>query len=258
MPEQLKESLGQYRLTEDSASMVIRWLSILPQSVIWWRIHLGTTVLMKMSLSRLLCAILCCLVVLGAGGALAHPHVWVTVKSEIVYAADGTVTGIRHAWTFDDMFSTFATQGLESKVKGQFTREELAPLAEVNISSLKEFDYFTRAQADGKKALFNDPADYWLDYGNSVLTLHFTLPFKSPVKARNLELGIFDPTMFVDFVLAEKEPVALAGAPARCQVAVARATSVAARGLNESFFNSLGQSSNFGAQFANKVAVSCP
>jgi len=53
--------------------------------------------------------------------------------------------------TFDDMFSTFATQGLESKVKGKFTREELAPLAQVNVESLKDFDYFTVARANGKK-----------------------------------------------------------------------------------------------------------
>ena len=67
------------------------------------------------------------------------------MKSELVYGADGAATGVRHAWTFDDMFSTFATQGLDSKEKGKFTREELAPLAQVNINSLKEFDYFTIA-----------------------------------------------------------------------------------------------------------------
>ena len=78
-----------------------------------------------------------------AGEASAHPHVWVTMKSELVYAADGTITGVRHAWTFDDMFSTYATQGLESKKKGEFTREELEPLAKVNVESLKEYDYFT-------------------------------------------------------------------------------------------------------------------
>jgi ABC-type uncharacterized transport system substrate-binding protein len=64
-----------------------------------------------------------------ADPASAHPHVWVTMKSAVVYAPDGTVVGVRHAWTFDDMFSTFATQGLESKKKGEFTREELQPLA---------------------------------------------------------------------------------------------------------------------------------
>src|SRR6188474_3816590 len=83
-----------------------------------------------------------------ATAAQAHPHVWVTFKSEVVYAPDGTVTGIRHAWAFDDMFSTFATQGIDAKEKGKFTRQELAPLAEVNVTSLKEFDYFTYVIAD--------------------------------------------------------------------------------------------------------------
>src|SRR5581483_8505386 len=83
--------------------------------------------------------------------AFAHPHVWVTMKSELIYAPDGSVTGVRHAWAFDDMFSAFATQGLEAKTKGQFTREELAPLAEVNVTSLKEYDYFTYATVDGQK-----------------------------------------------------------------------------------------------------------
>ena len=93
-----------------------------------------------------------------AAPAWAHPHVWVTMRTELVYAPDGKITGIRHAWSFDDMFSTFATQGLESKEKGKFTREELAPLAKVNVDSLKEFDYFTYATADGKKAELAEPA----------------------------------------------------------------------------------------------------
>jgi Protein of unknown function (DUF1007). len=29
--------------------------------------------------------------------AQAHPHVWVTMKSEVVYGADGAATGLRHA-----------------------------------------------------------------------------------------------------------------------------------------------------------------
>ena len=80
------------------------------------------------------------------------------MHTELVYAPDGTITGVRHHWAFDDMFSAFATQGLESKEKGKFTREELAPLAKVNVESLKEYDYFTYATADGKKAPLTDPA----------------------------------------------------------------------------------------------------
>ena len=34
---------------------------------------------------------------LGATAAQAHPHVWVTAASEVLYAADGSITGVRHA-----------------------------------------------------------------------------------------------------------------------------------------------------------------
>jgi ABC-type uncharacterized transport system substrate-binding protein len=198
--------------------------------------------------------------VMTASQALAHPHVWVTVKSEMVYAPDGSLTGVRHAWTFDDMFSAFATQGLESKKKGEFTREELKPLAEVNVTSLKEFDFFTTAKADGKKAAFQQPVDYYLEYKDNVLTLTFTLPLEKPVKSKNLQVDIYDPTYFVDFSFAEKDPVALKNAPAACKLAVARPGDPAAQGrqVGEAFFNSLGSSSNYGAQFANKIAVTCP
>jgi ABC-type uncharacterized transport system substrate-binding protein len=74
------------------------------------------------------CAIL--LLWLFMNRAEAHPHVWVTFHGEVLYAADGTMTGVRHAWTFDDMFSAYALQGISRAKKGQYTREELAPLAQ--------------------------------------------------------------------------------------------------------------------------------
>src|SRR5712691_378621 len=126
----------------------------------------------------------------AADAALAHPHVWVTMKSELLYAPDGSVTGVRHAWAFDEMFSTFATQGLETKQKGVFTREDLKPLAEVNINSLKEYDYLTHARANVKKNAINDPVDYWREFNDGLLTLHFRLPLKSPLKAQELNLSI--------------------------------------------------------------------
>src|ERR1044072_4634548 len=156
------------------------------------------------------------------GTASAHPHAWITVKSGLVCAPDGSVTGVRHAWTFDDMFSTFATQGLESKEKGKFTREELAPLAQVNVESLKDFDYFTAAQANGKKAELNAPVDYWLEFTDGLVTLHFSLPFETPVKAESVTVEMYDPSWFVDFSFAQKDPVKLVNAPSACQLAVLR------------------------------------
>jgi ABC-type uncharacterized transport system substrate-binding protein len=199
------------------------------------------------------------MVVAGTAPASAHPHVWVTASSELLYAPDGTLTGVRHAWMFDDMFSTYALQGIEAKTKGVYTREELAPLAQTNVESLKEFAFFTFARVDGKKQRFVDPVDYYLEYKDATLVLHFTLPFKTPFKARQLALEIYDPTYFVDFALQKTDPIHLVGAPASCSLAIQRPSdgTATARMLNEDNFMS-GENSNFGAMFANKVTVDCP
>ncbi|HEY2138150.1 MAG TPA: DUF1007 family protein [Xanthobacteraceae bacterium] len=211
--------------------------------------------------SRVFCRLLLVLasLTLTIGSAVAHPHVWVTMKSELIYAADGTITGVRHAWAFDDMYSAFAVQDLAGKQKDTYTREELAPLAEVNVTSLKEFSYFTFAKVNGKKAAFADPKEYYLDYRNSVLTLHFVLPFATPVKAKALDLQIFDPSYFVDFSFDDNDAVTLVDAPAGCKFSVLRpanATSQAST-LGEAFF-SRPDAWNFGAAFANKIFVKCP
>jgi ABC-type uncharacterized transport system substrate-binding protein len=196
---------------------------------------------------------------LGASAVEAHPHVWITATSELIYAPDGSMTGVRHAWTFDDMFSTYALQGIETKTKGVYSREELGPLAQTNVESLKEFAYFTFAKADGKKAKFEEPVDYFLEYKDAALTLHFTLPLKTPVKAKELALEVFDPAYFIDFKFAEKDPIKLVGAPAACQMQFQRPSdgSASAQKLGEQSFLS-GDNSNYGMMFANKITVQCP
>jgi ABC-type uncharacterized transport system substrate-binding protein len=195
---------------------------------------------------------------LGASPAEAHPHVWITAKSEVVYAPDGSITGVRHAWTFDEMFTTYALQGLASKTKGVYTREELAPLAQTNVESLKEFNFFTFAKADGKKEKFVEPVDYFLEYKDSALTLHFMLPVKTPFKARQTALEVFDPSYFIDFKFDDKDPIKLDGAPAACKHELRRPTEATAnqQRLSEQNFAS-GDNSNYGAMYATKIRVTC-
>jgi len=200
----------------------------------------------------------------AAERAEAHPHVWVTMTEELLYAPDGSVTGVRHAWTFDDMFSAYATQGLEQKTKGEFTHEELQPLAQVNVESLKEYAYFTFAKIDGKrkKDAFVDPVDYFLDYDpkETVLTLHFTLPFKMPVKAKALDVEIYDPEFFIDFGFADNNPVRLVAAPAQCAVALEKPNDgnfPSSMRLDKAFQTSEANA-GMGANFANRISVKCP
>ena len=196
---------------------------------------------------------------LSAGAAQAHPHVWVTAASELIYAPNGSVTAIRHAWTFDDMFSAYALQGTVAKKKGAYTREELAPLAQTNMESLKEYGFFTFTKVEGIKQKFRNPTDYFLEYHDGTLVLHFTLPFEAPITTRQLVVEIFDPSYFVDFSLQKQDPIRLVGAPAACTAAVQRPsdTTAAAQKLSEDTFLN-GVNANYGAMFANRITVDCP
>ena len=199
-----------------------------------------------------------------AAPAQAHPHVWVTMNTDLLYAPDGSVTGLRQAWAFDDMFSAYSTMGIPAKTKGQFTREELQPLAQVNVESLKDYGYFTYGWIDGKqqKDAFTDPIDCWLTYDAkaTVLILHFTLPFKNPVKAKVLKIEIYDPEFFIDFGFAEKNPVKLVDAPLQCALWTEKPPDenfLSQQNLNRAFVPSEANI-GMGMAFANKILVQCP
>jgi ABC-type uncharacterized transport system substrate-binding protein len=194
------------------------------------------------------------------GRAEAHPHVWVTFHSELLYAADGSMTGVRHAWTFDDMFSAYALQGMPHAKKGQYTREELASLAQTNVDSLKEYGYFTFARADGKKLKFSDPVDYWLEYRNPALVLHFTLPLKAPAAAKVMQIEVYDPSIFVDFEFAKDRPVSVSGAPQCVATYDLPHQPTPAEQLRLSQLDNapLDASGTYGETFANKILVKCP
>lgn len=199
-----------------------------------------------------------------ASGVDAHPHVWATVRSEIVFGPDQKITGIRHAWTFDEFYTAMAVQGLDADGDGVYSKEELEPLAKVNVDSLQEFDYFTFVRLAGDDAFLplKPPVEYWVEYDNTALTLHFTLPLETPVapRAKAVTVDVYDPSFFVAFGFAEKAPVTVAGTAAGCAAAVDTPdpeSAEAAKALTEAFFSQLGPNSSYGSQFAQTVTVTC-
>lgn len=159
-----------------------------------------------------------------SSAAAAHPHVWIEAKADIVFDDEGRVTAVRHAWRFDDAYSAFASQGLDTDGDGKLSQEELKPLADVNVESMKDFAYFTFMAAGDRDIDFSTPTEYWLTYDDGLLTLYFTLPTAEPVEVRSLpaEVEVYDPTYFVDFAFVETEGVTLANAPQGCGFEVIR------------------------------------
>jgi ABC-type uncharacterized transport system substrate-binding protein len=203
------------------------------------------------------------LAVLAVGSADAHPHVWVTSRSEVVYDGKGNILGVRQTWDFDEMFSSYATQGLDANNDGVLSRDELKDLAQTNVTSLKEFGFFTFAKLGGKKLLFAPPTDYWLEFNNKTLTLHFFLPFMAPQPQgkKPFVLQIYDPTFFVDFEMSDHDPVVLSKADG-CSVDVRKPPpltadqAAAATSLDQNAFDPV--ATGFGAQFSNTAVAVCP
>lgn len=175
---------------------------------------------------RRLTALLACAIWLTGGAnypAMAHPHVWVTSKAEVVYEA-GKIAAVQHHWTFDEFYTAMAIQGLDTNNDGIYSRQELSELAKVNMDGLKEFDFFTYARQGETKLTFGPPQDYWLEHANGILTLHFKLPLTAPLEAgaKGFQFAVYDPSAFIAFELAKGEPVTLAGAPQGCRVTVGK------------------------------------
>lgn len=198
------------------------------------------------------------------GEAAAHPHVWATVRSEVVFGPDRKITGIKHAWTFDEFYSAMAVQGLDADEDSVYSKKELDPLAKVNVDSLDDFGYFTFVRAAGEEKFLplKPPEDYWVEYGDGVLTLKFTLPLETPLDpgTEGVTLDVYDPSFFVAFGFAEKDPVTIAGAPKGCTAKMDipdPEAAEAAKALTESFFSELGPGSDYGSQFAQNVTVLC-
>lgn len=181
---------------------------------------------------------------------LAHPHIWVSTRTTVLYE-NGAIVGLRHAWTFDEYYTAMAIDGLDTNKDGVYSREELAELAKVNVEALKEFGYFTFPKLKGQDLAVEAPKDYYLEHStrapkaahaaNSVppssgadkiaaaaakptkeLTLYFTLPLAKPVlaEAEGFSFSLGDASFFIAFEPAATDPAQLGeGAPKGCRIA---------------------------------------
>ena len=200
-----------------------------------------------------------CALVGTATAALAHPHVWVTARAELLYEG-GRLRAVRHHWTFDEGYSAVSVEGLDVNRDGKTTPDELAELARTNTTSLVDFGYFTQLKAGGAKQGFGAPRNERMVFENGRTTLTFELPLAAAAPGRMVVLDVYDPTFFVDFRTADGEDaVTLAGAPPGCKLKITRPKPMVEQGkqLDESLYQSLAGSKDFVDQAARAMAI-CP
>jgi len=147
----------------------------------------------------------------------AHPHIWIDARAVVVFNADGDVSAIKHEWTFDQAFSSWSIQGLDTNGNGQIDPAEFQSLADENMVGLKEYQYYTFAGVGQENVHFTPGPDPRITYDGARTTLHFTLVPDQPIRASGLlEIEVTDPEYYAAFTFLTDRGITLENAPDSC------------------------------------------
>lgn len=146
--------------------------------------------------------------------ALAHPHIFIDAKVDVVFDEAGRIAGLRHNWTFDTAFSVWMVQGLDTDGDGSVSSAEMQELADENMVGLADYGFYTFA-GDGMD--FTPVGDQRMVYENNRVTLDFSVEAVEPVApGSRFELGVYDAEYYVAIGFADVGTVRLVNAPASC------------------------------------------
>ena len=196
---------------------------------------------------------------LSAGPAAAHPHVWIDAMTRLIFDQGGRVIALEVDWRFDEFYSLFAVEGLDKDGDGKLSRAELRPLAELNVTSLESYRYFTYVTVDGAEAAYGKVKDYGSVFEKGILSLRFVLPLSEPVDPRGAQLAFtsYDPSFYISIEPRQQAPVELSvGAPEDCSIDLTRGGETETLNISDADLIISGAQS-FAAQFAARVSLNC-
>jgi ABC-type uncharacterized transport system substrate-binding protein len=161
-------------------------------------------------------AMIGCGVVAGlAGPALAHPHVFIDTKVEVMLDTDNRATGVMISWTYDDLYSLYVVgdMGLDPDWDGKLTPEEEAKLSGFDMNWDAGFAGDTYALMDDRDLPLSRPKNWSASYaGGKITSVHersFEVPV--PIAAVPLIVQVYDPGFYTAYTIPF-DPVLTGGA----------------------------------------------
>lgn len=198
---------------------------------------------------------------MAAMPAVAHPHVWIEMRSAALLDDRGHVAAIRLEWLFDRFYSAFAEEDLDTDRDRAVSGPEAQRWAENALGNLKESGYFTEIIVDGRSytpSLAVDPVGRWRD---GQLSMAFVVRLPEPVDPRRMAVGYmaYDPSFYIDIRHVDARAAGVEGrSHANCSAEVRRSdpspeviASAAALDRDETAPPGLGR------LFADHVRVTC-
>jgi ABC-type uncharacterized transport system substrate-binding protein len=213
-----------------------------------------------MKYSTLLMAGLLCL---APAAALAHPHIFVEARLEVVAGSDGSIQELRNVWRFDEVFSSSVVMDFDKNTDLKLEPNELAEVGKTVRDSLSDYDYYMNLTIDGKTVTVQKPDVIHVDYKDGQLLMFFAVKpvEKMPLKGK-LTFGVYDPTLYTSIDFPTDNELAMVGDGFKgCKHDVVRpdpdeVISENKQSLTDAFFNDP-TGTNMSKLFATRLEVTC-
>lgn len=198
---------------------------------------------------------------IAAAPVRAHPHAWVDLEVELVFAADGRLQALRQSWVFDEAYTAYMLPPLRGRnARAGQEHERHAAVARELLANLRAHGQFTRIEQRDVALATTPPPAAAVTMRGRRMVFGFELPLAEPAdpRAAPLVYAVFDPTYFVEILHARGAAVRLIDGPRDCTVRISKPTPdaetiarAAALEATQSGGDTLGQS------FAERVTLRC-
>ncbi|MFN4155372.1 MAG: DUF1007 family protein [Paracoccaceae bacterium] len=154
-------------------------------------------------------------------GAVAHPHVFIDARIEVIFDTQGRAEALRIGWTYDSLFSMtyVAEQGFDPDFDGVLTPEEEAALAGFDMDWHAEFAGDTYALLGEVPLGLSAPLELTAEYRDGSLVSTHLRRLSEPVAmgSEDLVVQVYDPSFYTSYLIAAT-PVLTGGEGCRVQV----------------------------------------
>src|SRR5882724_10872788 len=143
-----------------------------------------------------------------AGGARAHPHVFIDDAVTLIFG-DRDIAGLRFSWTFDEMYSSMIRTDY---VRGKaVTPAEVKTIEKENFLNLANYGFFLDLAINGDAVRVKEVKDFDARVQGSKIVFEFTVPLPTAERAESnvIEARAFDPEYYVEFTMRRADPIAI-------------------------------------------------
>ena len=201
----------------------------------------------------------CCLIIGSVSVSIAHPHMWVDLKSQIILDGNEKVSAIYQEWLFDDFFSAAMIE--EAALHPEGVEIAIRQKIDELMQNLEPYNYFTVAKRGEDTLPLTQRGDVVAEIRENRVWMGFTVAIENHVdlKEQNFSYAIFDPTYYIEMYHPEGAIVSFDGdAPDDCGVEIVQPNpSAEAIALSRSASLDANPDNTIGRLFAETVRVEC-